>query len=99
MTERYLRLFMVALLMLTTGALFAQGGKATLSGTIKDSAQKPLHYATVELVRAQQPTQVLKSTYTNDKGKFGDECSRQACGLENSIGEATIQLLRTRESA
>jgi hypothetical protein len=45
-------------------------GKATLTGTIKDSAQKPLHYATVELVRQHQPTQVVKSTYTNDKGKF-----------------------------
>jgi outer membrane receptor protein involved in Fe transport len=70
MTERYLRHFMAALLMFATGALFAQGGKATLSGTIKDSTQKPLHYATVELVRPQQPTQVLKSTYTSDKGKF-----------------------------
>ena len=70
MIERYLKSVLVTLLLLTTVTSFAQSGKASLSGIIKDSAAKPLHYATVELFKEAQPTQLLKSTYTTDKGKF-----------------------------
>jgi hypothetical protein len=65
MIERYLKSVLVTLLLLTTVTSFAQSGKASLSGIIKDSAAKPLHYATVELFKEAQPTQLLKSTYTN----------------------------------
>jgi outer membrane receptor protein involved in Fe transport len=49
---------------------FAQG-KGSISGTVSDSTfQKTLQYVTVELYKQNQPTEALKSSYTNDKGKF-----------------------------
>ena len=53
------------LLQLLYIALLAQS-KTSVSGLLKDSAaQKPLQYATVELFRANQLTQPVKSVYTN----------------------------------
>ena len=49
---------------------FAQSSKSTITGFIKDSTQKALQYATVELFHANQLTTAVKSVYTNDKGKF-----------------------------
>jgi outer membrane receptor protein involved in Fe transport len=65
------QLLCIALFQLTTVCAFAQNSKATLSGSVKDSAGlKPLQYATVELYKQGQLTQALKMVYTNDKGKF-----------------------------
>lgn len=58
---------MLALLLLCSLFSFAQSGKAIVTGAVKDSAQKPLSYVTVELLRQDQ---LVKSTYTDDKGKF-----------------------------
>ena len=70
MKEGTLRALCISFLLLTSSFLFAQQGKVTLSGVITDSIQKPLQYATVELFKQGQPAQPLKSTYTNDKGKY-----------------------------
>lgn len=48
----------------------AQNGKTTISGIIKDSAQKPLSFATVSIFRPGQMTEPIKTTYTNDRGQF-----------------------------
>ncbi|HEX6181064.1 MAG TPA: outer membrane beta-barrel protein [Chitinophagaceae bacterium] len=48
----------------------AQNSKATISGTIKDSTQKPLAFATISIYRPGQTTEPVKTTYTNDKGHF-----------------------------
>lgn len=56
------------LLLCTT--LFAQDKQGTLTGTVRDSLQKPVDYATVALYKTGQPGQPLKSTYTNSKGIF-----------------------------
>jgi outer membrane receptor protein involved in Fe transport len=61
---------------LMAGILFAilgmaQVKKATITGAVKDSAAlKPLQYVTIELFRQADPVQVLKSVYTNDKGRY-----------------------------
>lgn len=44
--------------------------KPTITGVVKDSAQKNLPYATISLFRKSQPQQAYKITYTNDKGSF-----------------------------
>jgi outer membrane receptor protein involved in Fe transport len=67
MIKRYPASLLVVLLLLSSLFATAQSGKAILSGTVKDSAQKPLQYVTVELFKGAQS---LKSTYTDDKGKF-----------------------------
>lgn len=54
-------------LLLWTGAVCAQDKQGILMGLIRDSAQAPVPYATVLL---QQKGQVVKTTYTNSKGKF-----------------------------
>lgn len=48
----------------------AQTGKTAIAGIIKDSAQKPLSFATVSIYRPGQMEQPVKTTYTNDKGQF-----------------------------
>lgn len=50
--------------------LFAQEKKASISGTVKDSLNAPLMYATVSLHKKGQVSEPLKSSYTNDKGNF-----------------------------
>jgi hypothetical protein len=69
MTKKFtLAIFSLAFV---TGVI-AQQTRTSITGIIKDSAaQKPLQYATVELFRANQPGQSIRSVYTNDKGKFG----------------------------
>ncbi|HEX2606084.1 MAG TPA: outer membrane beta-barrel protein [Flavisolibacter sp.] len=66
-----LSLGLIALWQLIGATASAQSSKTTVTGTLKDSAaQKPLVYATVELFRAGQLQQPVKSVFTNDKGKF-----------------------------
>ena len=48
----------------------AQNAKTSIAGTIKDSAQKPLAFATVSIFRPNQMAEPAKTTYTNDKGHF-----------------------------
>ena len=48
----------------------AQNTKATIAGTIKDSTQKPLSFATISIYRPGQTAEPVKTTYTNDKGQF-----------------------------
>ena len=67
MKEVYARSLLVTLFLLSTLFSIAQPGKTVLSGTIKDSTQKTLAYVTVELLKG---AQLVKSTYTDDKGKF-----------------------------
>lgn len=50
--------------------LLAQNKKSTVSGTVRDSLQAPLMYATVSLYKQGQPTEAVKTSYTNDKGNF-----------------------------
>lgn len=44
--------------------------KAAVSGHVKDSLQKPMAYVTASLFKEGQMQQPLKTTYTNDKGRF-----------------------------
>lgn len=67
MKQVYARSLLIALLSFSTLFTIGQPGKAVLSGIIKDSTQKPLAYVTVELLKQ---AQLVKSTYTDDKGKF-----------------------------
>ncbi|HEV7780708.1 MAG TPA: carboxypeptidase regulatory-like domain-containing protein, partial [Chitinophagaceae bacterium] len=60
----------VALLLLLTSTGYAQPKSFKISGVIKDSAQKPLTFVTVSLFKQQQLQQPLRSSYTNDAGKF-----------------------------
>lgn len=49
----------------------AQKNKSQVSGTVMDSVEKkPLSYVTVGLFRKDKLAQALKSTYTDQKGKF-----------------------------
>src|SRR5687768_3065192 len=48
----------------------AQSQRYKIAGIVKDSAQKPLAYVTVSLFKQQQLQQPLRSSYTNDAGKF-----------------------------
>src|SRR5688572_30435318 len=48
----------------------AQNTKATIAGTIKDSTQKPLSFATISIYRPGQTAEPVKTTYTNDRGQF-----------------------------
>lgn len=48
----------------------AQSKNFKVSGVIRDSAAKPLPYVTVGLYKAGQLQDALKSTYTNESGKF-----------------------------
>ncbi|MBC7872857.1 MAG: TonB-dependent receptor [Ferruginibacter sp.] len=48
----------------------AQTKSWKVTGTVKDSTQKLLPYVTVSLFRSVQLQEPLKSTYTNDAGKF-----------------------------
>jgi outer membrane receptor protein involved in Fe transport len=50
--------------------LWAQEKKANISGTVKDSLNAPLMYATVSLYKQGQTTEPVKTGYTNDKGNF-----------------------------
>lgn len=55
-----------------SSGLFSFGqSKGSISGVVSDSGgQKLLQYVTVELYRQPDTTQVYKTTYTSDKGKF-----------------------------
>ncbi|GAA4318400.1 TonB-dependent receptor domain-containing protein [Flaviaesturariibacter amylovorans] len=65
------QLFLFVSLQLLALAGFAQAGKSSITGFVKDSSSgKTLQYATVELFAAAQPANPIKSTYTNDKGRF-----------------------------
>ncbi len=55
---------------LATPNLHAQAKSYKISGIIKDSAHKPLTYATVGLYKAGQTEEALKSTYSNETGKY-----------------------------
>ena len=67
MIQKYPAGLLTILLLLSTLCSMGQAGKSVLSGTVKDSTQKPLQYVTVELFKQTAP---VKSTYTDDKGKF-----------------------------
>jgi outer membrane receptor for ferrienterochelin and colicin len=51
-------------------SLFSQQKKAVISGTVKDSLQAPMLYATIGLYKQGQATTPVKTGYTNDKGNF-----------------------------
>lgn len=69
-TTNLLRWMMIVVLQAACLAGFAQASKNAVSGLVKDStAQKPLPYVTVEIFPSNVATP-LKSSYTNDKGKF-----------------------------
>jgi len=60
---------LLAICLLTGISVFAQ--KRTITGTVRDSAQqKPVNFASVFLYRKGQPTDPVKSTYTNASVKF-----------------------------
>jgi outer membrane receptor for ferrienterochelin and colicin len=51
--------------------VIAQNKKAVITGTVKDSIQSPLLYATINLYKANQPqVEPIKTTYTSEKGVF-----------------------------
>ncbi len=58
------------LLILVCTTLNAQTKNFKISGSIKDSLQKPLAYVTVGLYKTGLLDQALKSTYTNESGKY-----------------------------
>ncbi|HYF30061.1 MAG TPA: outer membrane beta-barrel protein [Chitinophagaceae bacterium] len=60
----------LVLCLVISNASFSQNTKASISGIIKDSAQKPLAFATVSIFRVNQMTEPVKTTYTNDRGQF-----------------------------
>lgn len=60
------RLAIAAALQFATLFALAQS-KTSISGLVRDSAQKALQYATVELYRQ---SQLVQTSYTNDKGRF-----------------------------
>ncbi|HSU27260.1 MAG TPA: outer membrane beta-barrel protein, partial [Chitinophagaceae bacterium] len=69
-SSRSLRSLLILLLFCAIHvAGFAQN-KASISGNVKDSLQKPLAFVTVSLFKQADPVNAIKSTYTNDKGKF-----------------------------
>lgn len=55
---------------LVSAVVLAQNKGIKLTGSVKDSIEKPLSFVTVSLFRQNQLDQSLKSTYTNDAGKF-----------------------------
>ena len=63
--------FFVFLLLLTTGIVSAQSAKpaASVSGSLLDEQGKPLDYATVTLLKAQDST-VVKGTLSNQNGNY-----------------------------
>ena len=69
-------MLMKKLITITTLLLFAcitnaQQKQTKITGTLKDSAnQKAIAYATVSLYKDTDPATPVKSTYTNEKGKF-----------------------------
>lgn len=59
------------LLLLVSNTLTAQNKSLfKISGVVKDSAQKPMAYATVSLYKAGQLQEAMKSTYSNESGKY-----------------------------
>ena len=50
--------------------LHAQAKSGKISGSVIDSLEKPLSYATVNLYKQSQPAQVSQTTYTAENGKF-----------------------------
>ncbi len=58
------------ILLITTVFAAPADKKITVSGTVKDSSQKSLAYATITLFKKDQSQQPYKITYTNDKGSF-----------------------------
>jgi outer membrane receptor protein involved in Fe transport len=49
---------------------FAQPKQVKVSGVVRDSIQKPLNFVTVSLFKKGELTQAIKTTFTNDAGKF-----------------------------
>jgi hypothetical protein len=60
--------YLLTAFLLIAGYGFAQ--KQSITGTLKDSTQKALSFATAGLYKAVDLSQPIKVTYTNDKGKF-----------------------------
>ncbi len=60
----------IAIFFLFTSTGNAQSKSFKISGVIQDSARKPLAFVTVSLFKQQQLQNLLRSSYTNDAGKF-----------------------------
>lgn len=50
--------------------LYAQENRGKLLGTVTDSTHKPISYATISLLKAGQSGEVVKRTYSSNKGYF-----------------------------
>ena len=65
-----IKIFLLLLIMLPAGALLAQNNApGTVSGQLKDETGKPMDYATVSLLKAQDST-VIKGTLSNETGAY-----------------------------
>ncbi len=64
-----LSFLVLGMLTVPTG-VFSQNNKVQLSGTITDSSSKPISFVTVRFYKQNDLLNILKTTITNDKGKF-----------------------------
>jgi hypothetical protein len=62
-------LMLAVILLCSSTSLYAQP-KATVKGTVTDSAKKPLSYVTIRLMSKKSPGQPLQSSYTKEDGSF-----------------------------
>lgn len=67
--RKALLLFFLLILFSSINHGFAQN-KTTITGSVKDSSQKPLSFVTVNLFRGTGTIQPFRSTYTDTKGAF-----------------------------
>ena len=67
-------LYILLILFISTGVTFAQTGKpaSKISGSLLDENGKPMDYATVSLLNAQDST-VIKGTLSNETGTYNFE--------------------------
>ncbi len=63
--------YTLLLLLISTASIFAQAGKTsvTISGSLLDEQSKPMPFATVSLLKAQDST-VVKGTLSNETGTY-----------------------------
>jgi len=66
----FIKIFLLLLITLPAGSLIAQSNApGTVSGQLKDETGKPMDYATVSLLKAQDST-VIKGTLSNETGAY-----------------------------
>jgi outer membrane receptor protein involved in Fe transport len=70
MRKALTRTTLLFLFQLIVIGLLAQDKKVIVSGTVRDSLNAPLIYATVSLYKQGQLAEAIKTSYTNDKGNF-----------------------------